>query len=108
MVRTVIWVVVAVLLTAFAAMNFQDVNIHIWPGADGGWVVTWPLALVFFVSFMLGFLPPYIIALLGRWRLTRQIKQQEATINLLRTPAPAVPSAPALSVAEPTLPASGA
>lgn len=86
--RTVIWVAVAVLLTLFAIANSQPVSVAIWPG----WTADTYLSVVILVSFLAGFVPPFLIAIGNRWRLGRRLKQQEETIQLLRTPvAPATP-----------------
>lgn len=90
--RTVIWVAVAVLLTLFAIANSQPVSVAIWPG----WTADTFLSVVILVSFLAGFVPPFLIAIGNRWRLSRRLKQQEETIQLLRTPvaAPSVSTAP--------------
>ena len=97
--RTVIWVAVAVLLTLFAIANSQPVSVAIWPG----WTADTYLSVVILVSFLAGFVPPFLIAIGNRWRLSRRLKQQEETIQLLRTPvAPATPVSTAPSPVTPT------
>jgi lipopolysaccharide assembly protein A len=83
-IRTIIWVICAVVITLFAVANFDPVSVFIWPGAKADTYLT----VVILASFLLGFLPPFVFNLVNRWRLTRKIQQQEDTINLLRTPAP--------------------
>ncbi len=84
-VRTMVWVVVAVLLTLFAVINSQRVEVSIWPG----YVAELPLSILIVTVFLIGFLPPYLVNLGNRWRLQRKIAQQDQTIALLRpTPAP--------------------
>lgn len=86
--KTVIWVIVAVLLTIFALANYTPVEVQVWPG----WSADTNLSFVILVSFLAGFVPPFLIAMGNRWRLGRRLKQQEETIQLLRTPvAPAAP-----------------
>jgi lipopolysaccharide assembly protein A len=90
--RTLIWVVFAVLLTLFAAMNSEVVAVRLFPGAEGT-VAEMPLALLIISVFLLGFLPPYLVNMTNRWRLQRKIKQQDDTIAMLRpTPAPTPPA----------------
>lgn len=103
-VRTLIWVVVAVLLTLFAVINSQRTEVTIWPG----YVAELPLSLLIVAVFLLGFLPPYLLNMSNRWRLQRKIRQQDETIAALRpTPAPvsaalAPPTSPSLSTTETT------
>jgi lipopolysaccharide assembly protein A len=105
-IRTIIWVIIAVVLTIFAAMNFEPVTVRIFPG-NPGTVAEMPLALLIVLVALLAFLPPFLLNLGNRWRLTRKIQSQEDTINLLRTPAPApapVAVAPAPAPAPATTP----
>jgi lipopolysaccharide assembly protein A len=88
--KTVIWVIVAVLLTIFALANSTPAKVQVWPG----WTADTNLSFVILVSFLAGFVPPFLIAMGNRWRLGRRLKQQEETIQLLRTPA--APVAPAV------------
>lgn len=97
--KTVIWVIVAVLLTIFALANYTPVEVQVWPG----WAADTNLSFVILVSFLAGFVPPFLIAVGNRWRLSRRLKQQEETIQLLRTPvAPATPVSTAPSPVTPT------
>lgn len=88
--RTLIWVLFAVLLTLFAVINSQRVEVAVWPGT----VAELPLSILIISVFLIGFLPPYLVNLTNRWRLQRKIKQQDDTIAMLR-PAPAAPTPPA-------------
>lgn len=87
-IRTIIWVIIAVVLTIFTAMNFEPVTVRILPGTPGT-VAEMPLALLIVMVALFAFLPPFLFNLGNRWRLTRKIQQQDETIQLLRTPAPA-------------------
>jgi lipopolysaccharide assembly protein A len=87
-VRTIIWVVFAVLLTLFAVINSEIVAVRLIPGEQGT-IAEVPLSLLIVAVFLLGFLPPYLVNKTNSWRLQRKIKQQDQTIALLRpTPAP--------------------
>lgn len=83
-VRTIIWIIVAVVLTIFAVANSQVVAVSVWPG----YVAELPLSILIILVFLLGFLPPFLFNLGNRWRLGRQISMQEQVIAQLRTPAP--------------------
>ena len=92
-VRTGLWVLFAIMLTAFAAMNFHTVEVHIYPDGNGYSRLEWPLAFVSFVSFLLGFLPMLLVYRTAKWSAQRKIKQQNDTIAMLR-PTPPSASAP--------------
>ena len=99
--RTLIWVLFAVLLTLFAVINSQRVEVAVWPGT----VAELPLSILIISVFLIGFLPPYLVNLTNRWRLQRKIKQQDDTIAMLR-PAPAAPTPPAPVIETPVTPLS--
>lgn len=86
-IRTLIWVLFAVLLTLFAVINSQRVEVTVWPGT----VAELPLSILIIAVFLIGFLPPYLVNLGNRWRLQRKIKQQDDTIAMLR-PSPTPPA----------------
>ena len=88
-VRTIIWIIIAVVLTVFAVANSQPVAVAVWPG----YVAELPLSILIVLVFLLGFLPPFILNMGNRWRMNRKLAVQEQVINQLRTPAPA-PAAP--------------
>ena len=93
-IRTIIWVIVAVIMTVFAVANSQPVTVVVWPGS----VAELPLSILIILVFLLGFLPPFLLILGNRWRLNRRISQQEQVIAQLR-PTTVVAPAP---VATPT------
>lgn len=71
--RTLFWVVVALLLAIFAAANWHDVSINLW--ADLQAEVKLPFLLL--VVFLVGFLPPFLV-LRGRiWTLRRKLALAE-------------------------------
>lgn len=82
--RTIVWIIIAVILTIFAVANSQAVAVAIWPG----YVAELPLSILIVLVYLLGFLPPFLFNLGNRWRLSRQISMQEQVIAQLRTPAP--------------------
>lgn len=89
--RTLFWVVVAVSLAIFANRNWTDVTINLWGSIQAD--VKLPFLLL--ITFLVGFLPPFLI-LRGRiWRLKRRLAIAE------RPPVPAVPApSPALAADE--------
>ena len=90
-IRTIIWVFAAVLLTVFALSNYTPVRVNIFPGA----IADTYLTVVIVASFLIGFLPPFIVHLGNGWRMRRQISKQEQTIAQLR----AVPAMPTVAAA---------
>lgn len=88
-IRTLIWVIVAVVITVFAVANAQPVTVAVWPGS----VAELPLSILIILVFLLGFLPPFLLNLGNRWRLNRKIVQQEQVIAQLRPTTVAAPAA---------------
>jgi putative membrane protein len=67
--KTLFWVVVAVFLAIFATRNWADVTINLW----GNLQADVKLPILIFLSFLIGFLPPFLI-LRGRiWTLRRKL-----------------------------------
>jgi lipopolysaccharide assembly protein A len=94
--RTIIWAFIAATLALFAAFNWQIITVAVWPGYSA----ELPLPLLIIASFLLGFLPPFIVYVASRARARRTIVQQVQVINDLRMPPAAVPAP--VSVADPT------
>jgi len=90
--KTLFWVVVAVSLAIFANRNWNDVTISLWGSLQADIKV--PILLL--VTFLIGFLPMYLI-LRGRiWNLRRKLALAERPAV---APIPASPS-PATSAEE--------
>ena len=82
--KTLFWVVVAVLLAIFATRNWNDVTINLWANLQAD--VKLPFLIL--LAFLIGFLPPFLI-LRGRiWALKRKLALAE------RPPVTPVPAAP--------------
>lgn len=81
--RTILWVVVAVAVTIFAFMNADPVEVTLIPG-DSGVRADTSLAVVILTSFLLGFLPTWLMMSANRWRMNRRIENQKQTIDQLR------------------------
>jgi uncharacterized integral membrane protein len=90
--RTLFWVVVAVSLAIFAGRNWDDVTVNLWGNLQAD--IKLPVLLI--ITFLIGFLPPYLI-LRGRlWNLKRRLAIAE------RPPVPAAPL-PAVETEEPAI-----
>lgn len=71
--RTLLWVVVAVSLAIFANRNWTDVTINLW----GDIQADVKLPFLLFVTFLVGFLPPYFLMRSRIWRLKRKLMLAE-------------------------------
>jgi len=84
--KTLFWIVVAVSLAIFATANWNDVSLRLWSNLEAE--VKLPVLLL--LTFLVGFLPTYLV-LRGRiWSLRRKLA-------LAERPAVAAPAAPAAS-----------
>jgi lipopolysaccharide assembly protein A len=77
--RTVFWVILAVVGVIFSFNNWQIVSIKLW----GNIIVDTPLPLLMFVVFMLGLVPMLVLHRATRWSLKRRL--EAANRNLAET-----------------------
>ena len=106
-IRTIVWVLIAVILVAFMAINWVAVPVNIWPMADGGFLhFTWPIGFIAFISFALGLLPMWLLHKTAAWRLRRRIGTLENSVRAASVSTP-VETAPAPAVTTPTEPPLG-
>ena len=85
--KTLFWVLLAVLLYAFAAANWFDVTLSLW----GDLRADVKLPLLLLIAGLIGFLPTFLI-LRGRiWSLRRRLEAHDRSY----TPAVAAPVTPA-------------
>ena len=78
--KTLFWVVVAVSLAIFANRNWGDVTLNLWGDIRAD--VKLPVLLL--LTFLLGFLPPYLLMRSRLWSLRRKLA-------LAERPAPPAP-----------------
>jgi lipopolysaccharide assembly protein A len=92
-IRTLFWVVVAVVLVIFAMNNWEPVTIKIWPGWK---VLDTKLPALVIGAFLLGMVPMYVMFRASRWSLKRRLESSERSLADLRTMAnrPAAVPAP--------------
>ena len=93
--KTLFWVVLAVVVVIFSTHNWQNVTLNLWGGLKAD--VKLPALLMF--VFLLGFLPTFLIYRARLWALRRRLEPAERRVSVA-TPAPP-PPAPA---AEPGAP----
>ncbi|GAA0480423.1 hypothetical protein GCM10009096_23040 [Parasphingorhabdus litoris] len=94
-IKTLFWVILAIILVVFAVNNWSPTSVLIWEDIR----IDTKLPVLVIGAFLLGFLPIWLIHRASKWRLNRRIKTLEAAAR----PAPA-PTATA-SAASPTPPA---
>ncbi|MDE2560950.1 MAG: DUF1049 domain-containing protein [Sphingomonadales bacterium] len=75
-IRTIVWIVIAVALALFSLANWQTVEVRIWEGL----VLETKLPALVIVAFLLGLLPTWLLHKITRWRMGRRISSLENTI----------------------------
>jgi len=76
-IRTIVWVVVAVVLLVFSINNWKPVEIKIWEDL----VLETKIPALVIVSFLIGLLPIWLIHQSSRWRFKRRIKSLETAVR---------------------------
>lgn len=76
-IRTIIWVVLVIALVVFSINNWQPVEIKIWEDL----VLETKIPALVIVSFLLGFLPIWLLHYGTRWRLKRRINSLESAVR---------------------------
>jgi uncharacterized integral membrane protein len=82
--KTLFWVLVAVVVVLFATRNWAPVTLNLW----GDIQADVKLPLLLFVTFLIGFLPTWLIMRTRIWALKRRV---EALDRSLSATAPAEP-----------------
>ncbi len=89
--RTVFWVVLAVVGVIFATANWTPVHVYLWSGL----VLDTQLPVLMLLTFLLGLVPMLIIHRATRWNLRRRLDNaNRALTEALPAPAPPAPFAP--------------
>lgn len=91
--KTIFWVVIAVLLVVFSLSNWTNVDITIWSGV----ILATKLPVAIFVAFLVGLVPYFLLHRATRWTLQRkltQVERQLAETRALLDPQPAERPAP--------------
>ena len=90
-VRTILWVLLAVVLVLFAINNWQSVEVRIWNSL----ILETRLAALVIAAFLLGLVPMWLVHRTVRWRLKRRIASLEMSLGTTTiTPPAAAPVAP--------------
>ncbi|MEO9468982.1 hypothetical protein [Parasphingorhabdus sp.] len=97
-IKTLFWVILAVILVVFAVNNWSPTSVLIWQDVR----IDTKLPVLVIGAFLLGFFPLWIVHRTARWRMTRRIKTLEAAARPAPSPSPApAPTAAATPKAEP-------
>jgi putative membrane protein len=91
--RILVWVVVAVLVTILASRNWHDVTVLLWGDIQAD--IKLPVLLL--LTFLLGFLPPYLMLRAARW----QEKRRQQALERQRTVGTTEPAPAAVTATEP-------
>ena len=93
--KTLLWVVAAVVLVLFANANWAPVTVNLWGGLQAD--VKLPVLVLF--AFLLGFLPTFLVYRARLWSLKRRLEGQ-ATAHVANVPPTPVRNAPAAAAAD--------
>lgn len=78
--RTIFWVVIAVLLVVFSISNWTGITINLWSGL----VLQTFLPVAIFVAFLLGLVPYFLLHRATKWSLQRKLTQVERQLSEAR------------------------
>ena len=78
--KTLFWVILAVVLVLFALANWKVVTVELWGNLEAD--VKLPVLVI--GAFLLGFLPTFIVYQARLWRLRRRMEQ--AQVNVANAP----------------------
>jgi len=76
-IRTIVWVVLAVALLVFSINNWRPVEVKIWEDL----VLETKIPALVIVSFLAGLLPIWLLHTGTRWRMTRRISSLETAMR---------------------------
>ena len=82
--RTLLWVVIAAFVAIIASQNWRDVTLDLWGDLQAD--IKIPVLLIF--TFLLGFLPTWLIMRGKLWRMRRRVVQEEAVKPVAAPPLP--------------------
>jgi uncharacterized integral membrane protein len=86
--KTLFWVVLAVVVVLLAKANWVSVQMRLW----GGLVADAKLPVLLLIFFLLGFVPTLLVYRAKIWALKRRLEPLERHSNIV--PAPVSPAAP--------------
>ena len=96
--KTLFWVVLAVVAVLLAKANWFAVELRLW----GGLVADAKLPILLLLAFLLGFLPTMLFYRARIWSLKRRMEPLERNAVTVPAPPSAPAAAPAVAAAPPT------
>lgn len=86
MLRTIFWVITAVIIVLFAMWNWAPVSVKIWPeiGSAQGLRLDTFLPMLILGAYALGAVPVWLVYRASRWNMTRRIENAERQLADLR------------------------
>jgi lipopolysaccharide assembly protein A len=91
--KTLLWVLIAVVVALFASRNWSDVTLNLWGDIQAD--IKMPVLLL--IIFLLGLLPTWLIMRARIWSLRRRVEAME------RNRVAALPPEPAADEGEPVI-----
>lgn len=88
--KTLFWVILAVVLVLFAHANWNVVTVNLWGGLQAD--VKLPVLVIF--AFLIGFVPTLLVYRARLWTLKRRLETQ-GQVHVANAPGPVVRNAPA-------------
>ena len=88
--KTLFWVLLAVIIVLFARGNWSDVTLNLW----GDIQVDIKLPLLLALMFLLGFLPLFLVHRTRLWTIKRRLEVDQRQQLLAAQPEPADDAAP--------------
>ena len=82
--RTLFWVVIAAFVAIIASNNWRDVTLDLWGNLQAD--IKIPVLLL--ITFLIGFLPPWLILRGKLWRLKRRLALEDQPTPVPPAPAP--------------------
>lgn len=91
LIRILLLMLLAIVLTAFVAMNWDSAPVRFWPLGNGDFLrFDWPVGFTALFFFALGLLPMWLVAKAARWRLQRRIAALETSLKACAADGPQV------------------
>jgi uncharacterized membrane protein len=102
-IRTIVWVVLAIALLVFSFNNWETVEVKIWENL----ILETKKPVLVITSFLLGLVPMWLLHKGSRWRFNRRINALENTVRATAAANPApIATTTQLEAAEPEKPGS--
>jgi len=98
--RTIIWVILAVMLVVFSIFNWETTNVRFWPGM----LLETKLPVLILGAFLLGSLPMWLAYKTTKFQYRRKLTISERELETLRTREAAPVSTPVNDLTAPVIP----